>query len=175
LLPDGDVLILAGRSQIYNEVEDTNVSGTCLSSAEIYDSSVGTFTEIAGSRFNGCSVLTTLLQDENVLVTRFRQAELFDYREMTFSPTGLMARVRGAPTATMMEDGQVLIAGGYPDPITDTAEIYDPATGMFSEAGTMSMARAYHKATLLQDGRVLVTGGSNDKAELFIPSKSARP
>ncbi len=75
----------------------------------------------------------------------------------------------------MMEDGQVLIAGGYPDPITDTAEIYDPATGMFSEAGTMSMARAYHKATLLQDGRVLVTGGSNDKAELFIPSKSARP
>ena len=72
-----------------------------------------------------------------------------------------MTIARGFHTATVLDDGRVLIVGGYTSLDTDTArvEIFDPATNTFNETGSLRTARHGHSATLLTDGRVLVIGG----------------
>jgi hypothetical protein len=76
--------------------------------------------------------------------------------------TGSMAASRYYHTATRLQDGAVLVAGGYNSSNSlASAERFDPATGLWSPAGSMSVARAAHTATLLPNGRVLVAGGIN--------------
>ena len=49
----------------------------------------------------------------------------------TWTNTGDMSAIRRDHTATLLNNGKVLIAGF----VTDSAELYDPATGIFSSAG----------------------------------------
>src|SRR5262249_28278142 len=82
-------------------------------------------------------------------------------------------------TATKLDDGKVLIAGGATarGNILATAEIYDPIARTFAAAGEMAIARYKHAATRLPDGRVLIAGGSSSddwrgqyaSAEIFDP------
>ena len=73
--------------------------------------------------------------------------------------TGSMGTARGFHTATLLQDGRVLITGGENGSgQLSSAEVYDPATGTFAATGSMGTARYGHTATLLQDGRVLMTG-----------------
>jgi len=76
-------------------------------------------------------------------------------------PTGDLIDSRFAATATVLANGQVLIAGGVASEGSNSAaaELYDPATGGFTRTGSLSTGRAYHTATLLKDGRVLIAGG----------------
>jgi len=80
-------------------------------------------------------------------------------------------RTRVGHTATQLQDGTVLVAGGggleFSKPNTvrfgpplATAEIYDPRTGSWTPTGSMARPRSGHTATLLPDGSVLVAGGS---------------
>lgn len=81
----------------------------------------------------------------------------------TFSETGSMNVARYKHTATLLNDGRVLITGGVTNDSaysTSSAELYDPATGIFSFTGSMSTGRAYHTATMLDSGKVLIVGGS---------------
>lgn len=100
----------------------------------------------------------------------------------TASGTMLVSR-DGWPTATLLANGKVLVAGGHialglPDPLAPTsAELYDVATGEWTETGSMRSPRlSGHSATLLLDGRVLVAGGRSSadrpqsSAELYDPS-----
>jgi hypothetical protein len=68
-----------------------------------------------------------------------------------------MAEARTFHTATLLPNGNVLVAGGGDD--NSTAEIYDPATASFSITGGMETGRSGHTATLLSNGSVLVAGG----------------
>jgi len=96
-----------------------------------------------------------------------------------FKVTGSMAFPRGQHSATLLQDGRVLVAGGigYVSghySYTATAELYDPALGTFSRTGSMKSARHCHTATLLTNGQVLITGGydgstSLSAAEIFDP------
>ena len=81
---------------------------------------------------------------------------------------------RWGHTATLLEDGRVLVVGGQETPSRklDSAEIYDPAADTWTSAGSMSVERGQgHTATLLSDGRVLVSGDSDESiAEIYDPS-----
>jgi len=87
----------------------------------------------------------------------------------TFSPTGSLALPLAYQTATPLQDGTVLIAGGDNNSgITATFEIYNPSTGTITQAGSMNVARYSATATPLADGTVLIAGGSGDKsAEIY--------
>jgi hypothetical protein len=94
----------------------------------------------------------------------------------SFCAAGLMADARERPTATLLQDGRVLVAGGtnLGRPL-DTAELFDPKTGTFSATGSMVSARWGHTATLLRDGRVFIAGGEDQEGvplattEIFDP------
>lgn len=79
----------------------------------------------------------------------------------TFTKTGDMITARHQHTATLLESGKVLIAGGldHLQNFFNSAELYDPSTGTFSTTGSMGWTPAGHKAVRLSDGRVLIAGG----------------
>jgi hypothetical protein len=95
-----------------------------------------------------------------------------------FKATGSMGTARSEHTATLLGNGQVLVAGGRSFEtglVTDTAELFDPNDGSFVTTGSMTMVRFGHTATLLTNGKVLITGGAdaNERsasAELFDPA-----
>jgi len=75
---------------------------------------------------------------------------------------GDLAEARDAHTATLLDDGRVLVTGGFAGegrPPLTSAEVFDPATGAWREVGPLAVGRGGHAAALLGDGRVLVAGG----------------
>ena len=82
-----------------------------------------------------------------------------------WTAAGTMAEPRILPTATLLQDGRVLVVGGIASDGTAvaSAELWDPATRQFSPAGTLARPRLGHAAALLQDGRVLIVGGEDGR------------
>jgi len=91
--------------------------------------------------------------------------------------TGPMASEHGGATATKLQNGDVLVAGGQDSSggTTATVELYHPASNSWTAVTPMSTPRQNHTATLLPDNRVLVVGGSYNwvnmgTAEIFNPA-----
>ncbi len=95
-----------------------------------------------------------------------------------FVATGSLNTAREDHTATLLNNGKVLIAGGFDSTnnATASAELYDPAVGTFAPTGSLNTAREYHTATLLNNGTVLIAGGFDStnnataSAELYDPA-----
>lgn len=71
-------------------------------------------------------------------------------------------------TATRLDDGQVLIAGGADkdEDLIDRALLFDPAIdNSVVETTEMEDPRRFHSAQLLSDGRVLQVGGETDLSD----------
>jgi hypothetical protein len=132
----------------------------------------------------------TLLLDGKVLITggrtstkppnfgRMASAEIFDPATGTWTMTQSMGTVRDAHAAVRLQDGRVLVAGGFDTDVLSSAELYDPRSGTWSPTGGLNAGRYWHSMTVLQDGRVLAAKGSDDgdltttlaSAELYDPA-----
>ena len=109
----------------------------------------------------------TLLNDGSVLIASGAtgasqqkvpsSAYIYDPVDRLFEKTAKEECFHGNGTATLLDDGRVLIAGGNQTPWC--AEIYDPDTGKFTATGDLGTPRGGHSSTLLADGRVLLVGG----------------
>jgi hypothetical protein len=84
-------------------------------------------------------------------------AELYNQSIGTFTTTGSIKTTREFFTATLLNNGQVLIAAGAAR--LSSAELYNPSTGTFSVTGSLNTGRREHTAVLLTDGEVLAAGG----------------
>ena len=86
---------------------------------------------------------------------------------------------RDGHTAVLLDDGRVLVTGGYIGenrPPLATTELYTPTEDAWQQGGSMTAARGGHAAARLGDGRVLVAGGWQGPgaylatSEIFDPS-----
>jgi galactose oxidase-like protein len=177
LLPDGKVLI-------------TGQWDGHMALGELYDPATGKWT--AAGRMSATQVVSsaTLLLDGRVLVIGYTwvgageaqkavaACDLYDPKTGKWTATGksLQPREEFMATATLLQDGKVLVAGGHHTngDVLAAAELYDPGTGRWTATGTMIEGRWSHTATLLQNGQVLVAGGNGGdtlaSAELYDPA-----
>jgi hypothetical protein len=179
----GDVLIAGG------------VSGTkSTSSAQFYDPTTKKFTKTGAMTIDraarcGLSLATTSTGNQPILLaggaqvsaktkgaitltmTSLSSAEEYDpITGVSTALTKLMSQPRVGCTATSLDDGTILIAGGLDasgNP-QNTAEIFDPVAGTFTPTlGNMLSPRAFHTATYIQTGtigEVLIAGGLANNA-----------
>jgi hypothetical protein len=177
LLTNGQVLIVGGQ----------NSQNNVTSSALLYDPTSHGFQSTGSLGVARYSHTATLLPNGMVLIAGgsgtgglsdfLSSAELWNPTNGQFSATGRMAAGRIYHTATLLENGVVLIAGGYGGNTGDglySAEIYNPTSGAFTPVGNLAHNRYSHTATLLYDGTVLIDGGTTsagvvDSAEIFSP------
>ena len=170
LLGNGKVLVVgdqAGSVQPY------------LSTTEFYSGGTWTATS-AGLGTPRTNHTAALLNDGKVLVAggtwnyipnssryALTSSELFNPTTSTWAVTGSRVPVRYAHTATLLDDGTVLVAGGHDYAGTlNSSMIYTPGTGAWAvtqTAGntptTMKNARRNYTATKLVSGKVLAAGG----------------
>jgi hypothetical protein len=114
-----------------------------------------------------------LLQNGNVLVAGgengtstpqqlwLASAEIYNPSTGKFSSTGSLNTSRFGQTATLLLNGDVLIAGGNHGGSISSAELYNPSSGAFSVTAGMNTPRQNQPAVLLTNGDVLVPGGYN--------------
>lgn len=156
LLPNGKVLIVGGNG------------GGSANGAELYDPQLDTFVPTGGTNLAAFWDTMTLLPNGQVLIALTGSSVAST--SLLYDPsTGLATATTGmpdagriqAPTATLMGDGRVLLAGNLGNPGMDVAgdcELFNATTKLYNYTGNPG-DRWEHRATQLVDGRVLLVGG----------------
>ena len=182
LLANGKVLVAGGYNPTF----------FYLSSAELFDPATGNWSAAGSMATNRSTFTATMLPNGKVLVVggfaqngfnipTYSSAELYDPLSGTWTNTGSLNVARAGHTATLLTNGQVLVAGGYvaglgnPTAYIGSAELYDPVAGTWTLTGSLAAARFGHTATLLPNGKVLVAAGQSNSlylasAEVYDPN-----
>jgi len=178
LLKDGRVLIVGG-------IGDNEAKKMLVDEAELFDPTTGTFIPTGSLNIPRQGHTATLLSDGRVLiigggnaVNYFKskgisELEIYDLGKGQFQVVGKLETPRQFHTATLLNDGRVLITGGSGEGLKSalgSAEIYDPTTNTTHFVSPMNDKRVGHSAVLLPDGMVLIVGGSDYVSEPRIKS-----
>ena len=178
-LPDGRILVAGGvpyvsSAEIYDPVADTwSVTPSSMKAARERH----TATVLA----NGKILIAAGATDEPYGWPSSVTAELYDASTGTWSYTGSLSAPRRRHTATLLQGGKVVVAGGKQDqddylpPFLASVEVYDPQTGLWSGTSSMTVARDRHAALPLTNGAALVVGGFSKSAERFTPFQPGKP
>jgi hypothetical protein len=92
---------------------------------------------------------------------------------------GELGQARAGHTATLLEDGRVLLAGGFQvdaegrDVTLASVEVFDPVSGRLERLPDLAQGRAFHTATRLPGGEVLLVGGEVVRAGELLRLSSA--
>lgn len=182
LLADGRVLVAGGWT-----TNRDGTAGATVASAEIFDPASGAWTPTgqmlaarrghAAIRLNTGKVLVVGGADDPMVAGSVTPtAELFDPDSGTWSATGSLREPRDDFTATLLDDGRVLVAGGVDnwDNTLASTEIYDPASGTWTPGALLQVGRFLHTATKLGDGTVLMSGGWIDDTSQWTTATAER-
>ncbi len=157
VLNDGRVLVGGGNSS----------GGGTTNSAEIYDPSNDSWTQIHPLTSARAHATAALLQDGTVLIAGGDNSgapsntiEIFDPSNGNFNFAGTLSSPRTKHAMAVLQDGRVLIVGGSDGTnALASSEVFDPSTGNISAGPSLATPRYGHSATTLLDGRVAVIGG----------------
>lgn len=175
-LHDGTVLIAGGE----------NSTGQ-LASAERYRPWAHDFVAVGNMNVPRLLETLTRLRNDDILAAagsrtsptsggdEYRQtAEIYHPRTHSFSLTPAMLHARGFNSATLLANGDVLLAGGYnlAEGYVLPAELWDGSN--FVPTDSLFIGRQGGANARLDDGTVLIAGGQNDSgqvadAELYHP------
>jgi len=162
-LPNGDVLIAGGKADASLEIyhQDTQVLEV-LAAKLSTPRFCHTATVLATGRILfaggfGMHFDNGALPYKNASYT----ADIFDPVKKVIVKTVTMSAPRAFHSATVLNDGRVLVAGGLvSESGVDSIDIFDPATEAFTpNARHLETGRGGHTATLLPNGDVLFAGG----------------
>lgn len=171
-------LTTASSTTVYTHTVATLGTGVVPGSVVLNDGTT-TFTDngsgsFAGGTSFGASWTGTIVYSTGVITVTFGSQPAAGSMRVTYKSSnawtyaGNMFMARVGHRATLLNDGRVLVTGGYGYPnqqvgvthfTTASAEIWDPRANGWTPAGQMASPRAYHMAALLPDGRVMVAGG----------------
>jgi hypothetical protein len=95
-----------------------------------------------------------------------RQCEWYDPITGTWSLSGMINQSHGFHAQVLLEDGQLLIAGGVVgkpsrQSLTRIVEIFDPNSAIWTVSHPMATPRTAFTANLLSDGNMFAAGGSD--------------
>ena len=164
-LLDGRVLLAGGWYEVSSGVLNADAS------AEVFNPTTNTFTDVGSMTFGRGDAAGMLLPDGRVLVTGgtrpvgagfedFSTAEVFDPATNLWSAwPAEMNLTHTTHSATNLGDGRFLIAGGFELPF----ELFTVSTGVFTELGVPvgETARVGGCTASFADGDVVVCGGDN--------------
>jgi WD40 repeat protein len=151
----------------------SDVAGTYLSTAEVYDPATDRWTETAHPLLQGrWEHAAVRLADGRALVaggyaddlspSELSSVELFEPSAGTFTAAKPLLQPRKLPGLVRLSNGRVVAVGGYGISDSDvTSEIWDASTGNWTAWTPLVGAHAPAQAIALADDSVLVTGGSD--------------
>lgn len=177
LLADGRVVVAGGDG----------IGAAALDSAEIFNPSGNAWAPTGSLNFPRLNHTGTTLDNGQVLVagglflfgtvvSTLGEAEIYDPAMGQWFFTGSLGQARERHTATLLQNGQVLAAGGRSNGIAiASAELFNPLAGLWNPAAGINTPRFDHTATLLANGMVLVVGGMTgvgvtSSAEIYNPA-----
>ena len=188
LLRSGEVLIAGGGCNGSGYGCDAGSFEAALSSAELYNPATGTWKKTGPMKDGREDFTATLLKNGQVLAaggfnncdddfcSDINTAELYNPATGKWTQTGSMQGAREQQSATLLNNGQVLVAGGLNEGgfccsqfEYSSAELYNPAIGTWAPTASMAAKHAGQTATLLPDGWVVVAGGGTSVAEIYEP------
>jgi|CXWL01.1.fsa_nt_gi N-acetylneuraminic acid mutarotase len=169
VLANGQVLVLGG----------VNPTDGALASAELFDLNAPSFTVTAPALVDWRSHYAVVLPSGRVLFAGGHgaepaqartQAALYDGESTVnaWPTTAPLLTASSWGTATLLEDGRVLVVGGRSVTPSDPAgskrvQLYSSASETWRFGPELPQAsRMLHTATLLPDGKVLIVGGVDE-------------
>ncbi|MCA2004338.1 MAG: T9SS type A sorting domain-containing protein [Ignavibacterium sp.] len=159
-LNNGKVLAVGGYREKSCELYDYQNEVWTITDSLIYERWYGqTVLKLADGRvmiIGGVYYDTTIIPWHRIILDK---VEIYDDSTNQWEQVSSLHIGRSGHTATLLNDGKVLVTGGQIDSgSTNSCEIYDPVSKSWTMVSPMNENREEHAALLLDDNRVLVSG-----------------